>query len=466
MGNFFTTMQIYDDEKMSQEQFIDKFCREICDEGYVACGSDESELSYILKFADNCQWVTVTSEDYKDDMDLPRKDVVRIAKMLGTACVQTTVIDSDCAVMELYNAKGEQADMFVIGRADDYFGDNIPQPKESIWKPFLTESTSWDDFNNLKNGDYVFVEDGLSELAPVIGMDSRNIVFEADEAVEDEQTVFLYFRKADSKIEKKLTLNAAFKQVFGEALEPFGFKKIKSKYPYYVRIVGNEILHIITVNSRPDNRFEILGGIATIYRQALSLDKKPIDNKNWLLSNFQYYRLQQILNVEREYKLDDLYEFYGNDLLISEMNRALNITQNIMLELFDKVDTLEKCIDFYNLFDIDIKIHHSDDFGNKYPVNFYNEGLLLIKTTNSEQYNRLIDKYNEKILKIREYEISNGVWDKEKYNVFVSEQEEYKSKQLGFYKSVLEDKDWFDGAVRELEKRKAYNASLLQQYGI
>ena len=42
------------------------------------------------------------------------------------------------------------------------------------------------------------------------------------------------------------TLNAAFKQIFGEALEPLGFQKIKSKHPYFVRVVeGGEIIHII-----------------------------------------------------------------------------------------------------------------------------------------------------------------------------------------------------------------------------
>jgi len=30
-----------------------------------------------------------------------------------------------------------------------------------------------------------------------------------------------------------MTLNAAFKKVFGEALEPLGFKKIKGNYTYF-----------------------------------------------------------------------------------------------------------------------------------------------------------------------------------------------------------------------------------------
>ena len=346
MGNFFTTMQIYDNGKMSKEQFVDNFCKRLATEGYVKCGCDESELSYILKFADNSQWVTITSEDYKDDMELPRKDVVRIAKMLGTACVQTTVIDSDCAIMELYDAKGEQADMFVIGRADDYFGDNIPQPKESIWKPFLTEGTSWDEFNNIKNGDYVFVEDGLSELAPAIGMNSRNIVFEADEAVEDEQTVFLNFRKADAKKEKKLTLNAAFKQVFGETLEPLGFIKIKSRHPYYVRLINGEILHVITFkkDNYEKDRFEIYGGVATIYKPLIDFDQNVDYNTTWM-SPIRTYELNYKYscdNVDLYYK----FQINDNNSLLEAFSKALKQTQEYIIPVLDTVISLNDVIDY------------------------------------------------------------------------------------------------------------------------
>ena len=44
-----------------------------------------------------------------------------------------------------------------------------------------------------------------------------------------------------------LTLNAAFKQVLGEALEPLGFVKIKTKHPYYVRAVTDEIINVVTI---------------------------------------------------------------------------------------------------------------------------------------------------------------------------------------------------------------------------
>ncbi|SHM32412.1 hypothetical protein [Ruminococcus flavefaciens] len=37
MGNFFTSTQIYNGEKLNKEQFIEKFCKKMAEEGYVNC---------------------------------------------------------------------------------------------------------------------------------------------------------------------------------------------------------------------------------------------------------------------------------------------------------------------------------------------------------------------------------------------------------------------------------------------
>ncbi len=451
MGNFFTTMQIYDNGKMSKEQFVDNFCKRLATEGYVKCGCDESELSYILKFADNSQWVTITSEDYKDDMELPRKDVVRISKMLGMACVQTTVIDSDCAIMELYNEKGEQADMFVIGRADDYFGDNIPQPKESIWKPFLTESTSWDDFNNLKNGDYVFVEDGLSELAPVIGMDSRNIVLEAEEAVEDAQTVFLYFRKAAAKKEKKLTLNAAFKQVFGEALEPLGFVKIKSKHPYYVRVVNGEILNIITFNKDYKTEFSVFGGIATLYRKEFNFDQNVLNNIKVMNDTAQFYYYGGFAELTQSF-FERSYSFSPDDSssVKQAFLEALSQTKQYIIPVMDNIASLRDCVEHFMIYQSPIMniIPEEDDlFGD-------NESLLYFK----------IDDHSDMTYEFSQYLTCHKQFTD--YNTLFKHSEEYRKELIQKRDAIYNNNEHYQRIISEISSRKKANIEKLQQYGL
>ena len=123
--------------------------------------------------------------------------------MLKTTYINTDVIDSDCAIIDLYNKNGKKADTLIMGRADDYFDDDIPEPSEKIWKPFLCNST-WEQFREIQKGEYVFIEDGLSKLAPIIGIDSCNITFAAEYADVSAKNIFvLSFRQPNSLKEKK-----------------------------------------------------------------------------------------------------------------------------------------------------------------------------------------------------------------------------------------------------------------------
>ena len=130
------------------------------------------------------------------------------------------------------------------------------------------------------------------------GVDSGIILFEYEDADENsENFCYLSFRKSSSKKEKKLTLNAAFKQVFGEALEPLGFQIVKGKYPYFVRVVNWEILHVITYTTESSGvggkkAFQIYGGVATVYRDNLDLLVSSNENKELLeTNNLLYYRV-------------------------------------------------------------------------------------------------------------------------------------------------------------------------------
>ena len=143
MGNFFTSSQIYNDKGLNKQQFIDKFCKAMSDSGYEVCDSEESEKSYILRFATNSKWVAIASEEYGQNGRAAQSEAGRIAKMLGTYCMNNEVIDSDCAVMSLYGKDGKSADMLLMGRYDDYFGDDTPEPNEKIWSQFLSDGSTW-----------------------------------------------------------------------------------------------------------------------------------------------------------------------------------------------------------------------------------------------------------------------------------------------------------------------------------
>ena len=370
MGNFFTSTQICDNEMLGSKHFIDKFCKKMAEEGYETCNIDECELSYILKFTEKCKWVTITSEAYEQGNEKSKNDTARIAKMLKTTCINTEVIDSDCAILELYDKNGKKADTLIMGRADDYFGNHIPQPSEKIWKPFLCNGSTWEQFSEILIGDYVFVEEGLSKLASVIGIDDCNITFAAEDGDEDDKnTVFLYFKKARSAITmskggktvekpaKKLTINAAFKQIFGEALKPFGFKEIKGRHPYLVRVINNEILHIITFYSDdPDYPYDkalaVVGGVATIYRKRISFDKSPKQNHEWLPYACSFYaslfnepdrRIMSILQ-RAGYNSDN------EDSMVTVLSECAENVIKFVLPVLDQVKDIDSCLDYLDKF--------------------------------------------------------------------------------------------------------------------
>jgi hypothetical protein len=264
------------------------------------------------------------------------------------------------------------------------------------------------------------------------------------------------------------TLNTAFKQVFGEALAPHGFVKIKGRQPYFVRLIGNEILHIITYMPRPNKSFRIIGGVATVYRQRLSLDECPRNNGNWLHGNLHFYRELHPLDEIPGDLFSKLYEFYYSEETIhSSIETALEITKEIMLPILDEVVDLEACIEYFHKFGDDMNLNYDvEDFGNKQVNNFYNEGLLHIKTVSLSNYRNFREKKIEKDLIKFAYGVKTNTYTQEFYEAWLKKFEDEKPMRIALYDKISNDHEWIAKAHTELEGRKAANIEILKSYGL
>ncbi len=270
--------------------------------------------------------------------------------------------------------------------------------------------------------------------------------------------------QSDSKKteEKPLSLNAAFVKVFGEALEPLGFKKIKGRHPYLVRVIGDEIIQVITFMSGYDNSFQILGGVATVYRPYIALDKSARDNSNWLINNLGFHELTNPDDCNLEFRRS-IHQFYYYDnkgiykkgtytpngelrkSTLEAFEEALIVTNKIMLPVLHNVTSLDDCVTFFDKFKMYMWLF-DNDIRNQNSICNYNEGLLLIKT---EQRNFFRNKLKEYL-------------DKKYDNNLVLELE----KQIELYDSILNDKKAYTEILEELEKRKALNTEILKSYGL
>ena len=428
MGNFFTSSQIFNGEGLDKQQFIDKFCKAMADSGYVVCDSDEGEKSYILRFNADSKWVAIASEEYAQNSNAAKIDAGRIAKMLGTYCMNTEVIDSDCAAMSLYGKDGKSADMLLMGRYDDYFGDDNPEPNEKIWSQFLSGGSTWEQFNEILGGEYVFVEDGLSQLAPVIGIDSGNLLFSAEDAeYADELMIFLEFKRAGGK--KQLTINSAFKKIMGEALEPYGFKVIKGRQPYIVRVINNEILHVISFYSKdPDYPFDkaitIVCGIATVYRKRISLDLTPKQNRIWLkcYNNLGIPFIEKSGMEKKRLPSKSCYNSNDPESMIATLKTGAENLIKYVLPVFDEVKDIDSALDF------------AEDFGQP----CYSRMCTEICNTYSDEDESFLNFLSEKVL----------------------------SKQYRFLDNYFNDHDFHEWVLNEIEKRKKENTEIIKKLNL
>ena len=76
------------------------------------------------------------------------------------------------------------------------------------------------------------------------------------------------------------SIKTIFNEVYSEGLAEYGFKKVPGKYPYFARMVGDEIIQVITyrtVSGRfPELReLVLLSGVITVYRDSLKFDFPP-----------------------------------------------------------------------------------------------------------------------------------------------------------------------------------------------
>ncbi len=347
MGRFFSNVHIKDN--VGRMKLVNQFCDLMKKRGFLPCTDDEAAFSYLFAFSE-CGWVTLVSEDYSHTPQKTMDDSQNIAKELKTSSFSLEVVDSDFAILKLSSDSNSDVDTVIVGDGSGYGIEEPSRGDRKYWEPLLASGKAWEQFTEIVEKDSAFVEDTLSELAVILGISPELICAECSELSDTENAVQLYFKKAEAK-SKPMTLNAAFKKVFGEALEPLGFKLIKSKYPYFVRVVpGGEIIHVISVQkSFPylhaigREGFSILSGAATVYRPKIDLSKSPKHNTRWLSDIMSTYIGMNRFGFDS--KLADSFSklsFIDNSFESQSevMKLALKQTQNIV------IPTLNQIVDF------------------------------------------------------------------------------------------------------------------------
>ena len=273
------------------------------------------------------------------------------------------------------------------------------------------------------------------------------------------------------------SLATAFKEVYGEALKEYGFKKVKGKYPYYARMVGDEIVQVITFATRPKQRegykeYIVLGGVATVYRHYINLNSPVIHNFDWLQSNLEFYEKSNAYMEAREY--DDAFrKWYTSSYketsvedLLESMSNSLEVTKKYMMPVLNNITDLESCYDYFQINNSPIlRLQLDENFGQKFSTGESNEGLICFKLFDAKQNIEKEQYYFDEFKKQLRHsvKIGKGINDVESM-LDMCEKSMCESNKK--FKDALDDPSEISRINAELDRRKQANIELLINYEV
>lgn len=450
MGRFSTTVHI-----KANGDFLTAFGEMMKKRGFEPCSENDAALSYFVALSGG--WATLAEESYNNDPKQAHDDAFNISKELKTSAFMTEIVDSDFAILKL------NGDEVIVGDGSGYGIEDAPRGSKNVWEPLLANGT-FEELVKIWETNEVFVEDALCKSAPLLGIDPKYIAADyrdlSENAGSDKNITALFFKKIGAS--KPMTLNTAFNKVFGEALEQLGFKLIKSKYPYFVRVVpGGEIIHVITLlNERTNERgkkcFKIFGGIATVYRDEIDLTQNPwTENVNWMRSNSRI-AIATDTKYDFAYKggfQEFLFEADDESEMLYELEHSLDVTRKVMLPVISKAVDIDSSIECF--FRMGMPLGFEEGF----------EGLLFLKTGNyfniiKNNIKKFDDEYKQKM--------EQGVngYTSEEYEKRLQRTDAVLQREISPIENVLNDPELLAKYTAELERRKAINTDILRSYGL
>ena len=211
--------------------------------------------------------------------------------------------------------------------------------------------------------------------------------------------------------------------------------------------------------------FNILGGIATVYRQRISLDQSLGLNINWFKNTDEFYYKPIILNYDHEFSNSiSKYSFKTVDYeaMYSEVERSLIMANKYIMPYLTKVVDLESCIEFITKFIGWQSIYGPDEnFFNDHPMNFYNEGLLYVKTGYSGDF-------MERLESREAYESARrhvpGAF--ENYDDYYRKYCDYALIERNKLDRLLSNTRLYENCISELNRRREANTEILRSYGL
>ncbi len=274
-----------------------------------------------------------------------------------------------------------------------------------------------------------------------------------------------------------MTFNTAFKNIYSEGLAEYGFKKLKGKQPWIGRMIGDEILQVISFRGtfsdmRDYKAFEVISGITTVYRKMQTLDETPANNMMWLITNLGIYGNQNNYNAPRE-KVTDLlkysYKKEDEQSMLMVIEKSLQDTKEIVILEFDKVVDIKSCVEYYKrMLSPLLRIFTKQLYERNDMSVVSNEGLLNFLVYSSEEFKeqKIFQLKRECELELERIRSGKSGCSLEQFNALKESWEEDTNEQIDMFVGARECLEEYDQILTELENRKKRNQELFRKYGL
>lgn len=162
-----------------------------------------------------------------------------------------------------------------------------------------------------------------------------------------------------------LEVDKSLKAAFKETLEPHGFKKVKGRYPHFVRMATPEIIQVINYRLEQalspqleEKRFEVYCAVGSIYRPEINLNRSVYASMDWIntthLDMYVKAKCNGIPVYENEQPGVDYIIKKGDEASLREQIAfAMTGIEHYVIPAFDKVVDLKTCVDYLELYGFD-----------------------------------------------------------------------------------------------------------------
>ena len=208
-----------------------------------------------------------------------------------------------------------------------------------------------------------------------------------------------------------LEVDKSLKAAFKETLEPHGFKKVKGRYPHFVRMATPEIIQVINYRLEQalspqleEKRFEVYCAVGSIYRPEINLNRSVYASMDWIHTTMPHMYMKakrnEITVYENEQPGVDYIIKKGDEASLREQIAfAMTGIEHYIIPAFDKVVDLKTCVDYLELYDrgeLFVWFENGDKF------------ILSAKYPDKESYSKKIQKDCETMKKEVEQDILDG----------------------------------------------------------